>query len=63
LIFSGLYLIPVLKVFEEEPLSEASQLWEIDNVLIQPHLSVVSPQYLELFVEELAEKINAGELG
>lgn len=51
-----------LDVFEEEPLPETSQLWEADNVLIQPHLSAVSPQYLELFVEELAEKINAGEL-
>ena len=48
-----------LDVFEEEPLPETSQLWETENVLIQPHLSAVSPQYLELFVEELAGKINA----
>ena len=48
-----------LDVFEEEPLPESSQLWETDNVLIQPHISSVSPQYLELFVEELAAKINA----
>ena len=48
-----------LDVFEEEPLPESSQLWEADNVLIQPHLSAVSPHYLELFVEELAERINA----
>jgi hypothetical protein len=26
----------------------------MENVLIQPHLSAVSPEYLELFVEELA---------
>jgi phosphoglycerate dehydrogenase-like enzyme len=32
------------------------------NVLIQPHLAAVSPQYMELFVEELAERINADEL-
>ena len=51
-----------LDVFEEEPLPETSQLWETDNVLIQPHLSAVSPHYLELFVEELAGKINAGDL-
>ena len=50
-----------LDVFEEEPLPESSDLWETDNVLIQPHLSAVSPQYLELFVEELAERINAGD--
>lgn len=46
-------------VFEEEPLPESSPLWEIDNILIQPHLSAVAPQYLELFIEELAEKINS----
>ena len=43
-----------LDVFGEEPLPETSKLWEMENVLIQPHLSAVSPQYLELFVEELA---------
>jgi len=49
-----------LDVFEEEPLPESSGLWKTDNVLIQPHLSAASPQYLELFVEELAKRINAG---
>jgi phosphoglycerate dehydrogenase-like enzyme len=34
----------------------------MENVLIQPHLAAVSPQYMELFVEELAERINADEL-
>ena len=43
-----------LDVFGEEPLPETSKLWEMENVLIQPHLSAVSPEYLELFVEELA---------
>jgi len=42
-----------LDVFGEEPLPETSKLWEMENVLIQPHLSAVSPQYLELFIEEL----------
>jgi len=37
-------------------------LWKTENVLIQPHLSAASPQYLELFVEELAAKINTGKL-
>ena len=50
-----------LDVFEEEPLSESSSLWKTDNVLIQPHLSAASPQYLELFVEELAKRINSGD--
>ena len=51
-----------LDVFSIEPLPEESRLWELDNVLIQPHLSAASPHYLELFVEELAEKVNNGEI-
>ena len=47
-----------LDVFEEEPLPESSQLWETDKVLIQPHLSAASPEYLERFVEELAKRIT-----
>ena len=47
-----------LDVFGEEPLPKASTLWELNNVLIQPHISAASPQYLELFVEELAKKIK-----
>ena len=50
-----------LDVFDEEPLPESSKLWEMENVLIQPHLSAVSPQYLNLFVEELAGRLNAGK--
>ena len=52
-----------LDVFGKEPLSESSRLWRLGNVLIQPHISAASPQYLELFVEELAERINSGEFG
>ena len=47
-----------LDVFGEEPLPEMSPLWEFDNVLIQPHLSAASPQYLDLFVEELIGKLK-----
>jgi D-2-hydroxyacid dehydrogenase (NADP+) len=52
-----------LDVFDKEPLKEESPLWKMDNVLIQPHLSAASPQYLELFVRELAGRVNSGELG
>ena len=48
-----------LDVFGEEPLPETSKLWEMENVLIQPHLSAVAPHYLELFIEELAERIHS----
>jgi len=47
-----------LDVFSIEPLSEKSSLWEMDNVLIQPHISAASPHYMQLFVEELAKKIR-----
>ena len=52
-----------LDVFEKEPLKAESRLWNIDNVLLQPHISAASPQYLELFVRELADNIKSGDLG
>ena len=51
-----------LDVFAVEPLPGESLLWELDNVLIQPHLSAASPQYLKQFVEELVEKVNNGKI-
>ena len=42
-----------LDVFETEPLPESSELWDMENVLIQPHLSAASPHYLDLFLDEL----------
>ena len=47
-----------LDVFETEPLPETSELWGMENVLIQPHLSAASPQYLDLFIEELIPKLK-----
>lgn len=51
-----------LDVFETEPLPETSELWEMENVLIQPHLSAASPHYLDLFVDELIPRLKK-ELG
>ena len=52
-------LVAGVDVFAAEPLSENSLLWQLDNVLITPHISAVSPQYLELFVKELAGRIKS----
>lgn len=51
-----------LDVFETEPLPETSQLWEFDNVLLQPHLSAASPHYLDLFIDELIPLLGAGPI-
>ena len=48
-----------LDVFATEPLPETSPLWEMENVLIQPHLSAASPQYMDLFVDELITEIKS----
>jgi phosphoglycerate dehydrogenase-like enzyme len=53
-----------LDVFEEEPLPSTSPLWELDNVLISPHVAGFSPRYderaVDLFAQNLARYL-AGE--
>lgn len=44
-----------LDVFAEEPLPPTSALWEQPNVLITPHSSAISREYIELFIHEWAE--------
>ncbi len=55
-----------LDVFEEEPLSETSPLWEMSNVIITPHLAALSPNYMEraikLFGENLERYLDGKEL-
>lgn len=57
----------VLDVFEDEPLPPESPLWELENVMITPHNSFVSPknnerlfsvmlQNIETFLKERPEK-------
>ncbi|KKM10153.1 hypothetical protein SY88_15645 [Clostridiales bacterium PH28_bin88] len=36
-----------LDVFECEPLPSSSSLWELNNVMITPHLAALSPRYVE----------------
>jgi phosphoglycerate dehydrogenase-like enzyme len=46
-----------LDVFEQEPLPAESPLWDMDNVLLSPHVAGFTPRYDEravsLFVENL----------
>lgn len=53
-----------LDVFEEEPLSEKSPLWKMDNVIMSPHVSGFTPQYDERVTDLFAENLRrylAGE--
>jgi phosphoglycerate dehydrogenase-like enzyme len=47
-----------LDVFAEEPLVPASYLWEQPNVLITPHSSAISKEYIDLFIQEWVEIIR-----
>lgn len=44
-----------LDVFACEPLPPASPLWEQPNVLITPHSSAISREYIDLFIQEWCE--------
>lgn len=45
-----------LDVYENEPLPEDSPLRSCPNVLLMPHASAISPNYLDLFVEEFIRR-------
>jgi phosphoglycerate dehydrogenase-like enzyme len=51
-----------LDVFEQEPLPAESPLWDLENVLISPHVAGFSPHYderaAELFGKNLARYLN-----
>jgi phosphoglycerate dehydrogenase-like enzyme len=53
-----------LDVFETEPLPDGSPLWELDNLIITPHYSGMTPQYTErvlaIFLDNL-ERYQAGD--
>jgi len=55
-----------LDVFEHEPLSEISPLWDMPNVIITPHLAALSPNYLDraikLFADNLSRYIQHKEM-
>jgi phosphoglycerate dehydrogenase-like enzyme len=47
-----------LDVFAEEPLPPSSPLWEQPNVLITPHSSAISREYIDLFIKEWSERLR-----
>jgi len=47
-----------LDVFAREPLDPASPLWEQSNVLITPHSSAISREYIDLFIREWLETLQ-----
>ena len=55
-----------LDVFMEEPLPADSPFWDLPNVIITPHLSAISPVYLDralkLFSDNLACYLSGAPL-
>ena len=55
-----------LDVFEEEPLPEKSELWQMPNVIITPHVAGSNPQYtaraMAIFEENLQRFLNGKPL-
>mgnify|MGYP003224346208 FL=1 len=51
-----------LDVFEEEPLPEDSPLWEMQNVLLTPHISGMTPKFksklLAIFIPNLNQFVT-----
>lgn len=47
-----------LDVFEEEPLPPDSSLWDMENVLISPHVAGFTPRYDERAVALFAENLS-----
>lgn len=56
---SGLLGGAVLDVFEIEPLPQDSPLWEMENVLVTPHNSFVSPKNSERLFRCIYENLKA----
>lgn len=48
-----------LDVFETEPLSPASKLWNLKNVIITPHYSGWTPKYAERVIEIFCTNLKA----
>ena len=47
-----------LDVFEQEPLSEHSPLWETPNLILSPHIAGFTPHYNERATDIFAENLR-----
>jgi phosphoglycerate dehydrogenase-like enzyme len=47
-----------LDVYEEEPLPPESPLWDLDNVILTPHVAGVTPLYYERTAALFAENLD-----
>jgi phosphoglycerate dehydrogenase-like enzyme len=52
-----------LDVFRQEPLAADSPLRSLPNCLILPHVSALSPEYVDLFIDELIERLAGSHDG
>ena len=48
-----------LDVFEEEPLLETSELWDLENVIITPHYAGLTPYYGDRVFDIFSENLEA----
>ena len=52
-----------LDVYEEEPLPPESPLWDLDNVILTPHVAGVTPLYYERTAALFAENLDSIPVG
>ena len=48
-----------LNVFEQEPLPDSSELWNLENVIITPHNAGSTPAYLDRVFEVFCKNLKA----
>ena len=53
----------VSDVYEEEPLPADSPLWQMENVILTPHIAGVSPQYLRRAMDIVRHNLNVYRSG
>ena len=53
----------VCDVYEEEPLSAGSPLWQMENVILTPHIAGVSPRYLRRAMDIIRHNLGVYRSG